>query len=276
MRQNQAQTGPLVIGDFLGVYDRNPCRVGGEAVDIGLIEVSKITSERSNRLRADAGVISGLVRGENLDRAFIYAYPFNADIRGPAYEAAQPLSGDGSYRFKLNPGTYNILVRARRNGNVRGPVAQADLIGESVNNPVTVEAGQVIKLAPIILKNPDSALWEKVQEGKIISETKTSIHGLIIDNKKQPVSKVFAFLYARDQVVGKPLAKSNFTTDDGRYAIYLTEGGVYYLGARGSLGGPLEPGDWVGSYDDNPEHLIKIETGKTLKGVNLTVAPFRE
>jgi hypothetical protein len=64
-------------------------------------------------------------------------------------------------------------------------------------------------------------------------------------------------------MVGKPTYLSAPSGDDGRFIIYLGDGGTYYLGARSSLGGPLEPGERVGTYDGDPRHAVTIERGQT-------------
>ena len=63
-------------------------------------------------------------------------------------------------------------------------------------------------------------------------------------------------------MVGKPTYLSAPSDRDGRFVIYLGDGGTYYLGARSSLGGPLEPGERVGTFDGDSRHAVAVERGQ--------------
>lgn len=66
-------------------------------------------------------------------------------------------------------------------------------------------------------------------------------------------------------MVGKPSYISAPSGADGRFEIRLGDGGRYYIGARSTYGGPLEPGEWVGTFDVRPDHLATVAKGQSLE-----------
>lgn len=53
---------------------------------------------------------------------------------------------------------------------------------------------------------------------------------------------LYVFAYLDSRMVGKPTYISAASDAQGFYRLYLGTGGTYYLGARSTFGGPLEPG----------------------------------
>jgi len=78
----------------------------------------------------------------------------------------------------------------------------------------------------------------------------------------QAVAGVYLFAYLDSRMVGKPTYISDPTGEDGGYRLNLGSGGTFFLGARSAFGGPLEPGEWVGTYDTVPDHRAEIEAGR--------------
>jgi hypothetical protein len=62
-------------------------------------------------------------------------------------------------------------------------------------------------------------------------------------------------------MVGKPVHMSTPTDSDGSFSLFLSDGGTYYVGARSAFGGPLEPGEWVGTFDGQADHGVTVERG---------------
>jgi hypothetical protein len=57
----------------------------------------------------------------------------------------------------------------------------------------------------------------------------------------------------------------------GRYVLNLSQGGVYYVGARSSYGETPALGEWYGRYEGTGDHSVRVETGKVLQGIDLVV-----
>jgi hypothetical protein len=51
------------------------------------------------------------------------------------------------------------------------------------------------------------------------------------------------------------------TGADGNFSLFLSDGGTYYIGARSAFGGPLEPGEWVGTFDGQADHSVTVTRG---------------
>jgi hypothetical protein len=64
------------------------------------------------------------------------------------------------------------------------------------------------------------------------------------------------------------------TDADGKFELFLSDGGTYYVGARSSFGGPLEPGEWVGTFNGKPDHSVTVAHGVNEDLGELTVKEF--
>jgi len=53
--------------------------------------------------------------------------------------------------------------------------------------------------------------------------------------------------------------------------INLPQGGRYYIGARSDYGDTPGYGEWYGRYEGTPDHSVRIETGKVLDHIDLSV-----
>ncbi len=63
------------------------------------------------------------------------------------------------------------------------------------------------------------------------------------------------------------------TGPDGKYVVFLPEGGTYYLAGRNKFGGPPKLGDLYGRYEDgavDPSGVV-VRNGEMLKDVDITV-----
>jgi hypothetical protein len=93
--------------------------------------------------------------------------------------------------------------------------------------------------------------------------TGTGFTGRVVDTEGQPLSGLYVFAYLDSRMTGKPAYISAPTGDDGRFALHLGDGGTYYVGARSAFGGPLEPGERIGTYDADPRHAAVAAKGTT-------------
>ena len=82
---------------------------------------------------------------------------------------------------------------------------------------------------------------------------------------------IYVFAYMDSRMVGKPTYISAPTGSDGNYRLFLGTGGRYYLGARSTYGGPLEPGEWVGTYDVVADHGVRITSGASAELEDIVV-----
>lgn len=204
--------------------------------------------------------------------AFVYIYTEEAaGLMGPSYGEAVQTGDDGRFRIDLQAGRYYLAARRRADGSRMGEVQPGDLNGTYPGNPVTVPRGSVASLGDFPLKTVDGGQrQERLSQGKF-TKTKTFFSGRTVDQDGNPVSGVYAFAYLDSRMVGKPSYISDPSDDSGRFVLYLGDGGTYYIGARSTFGGPLEPGEWVGTYDGRPDHGVALSKDQSLPLGDLVV-----
>lgn len=214
---------------------------------------------------ADAATgIAGQItyNGEPVSRAFVYIYTeTGAGLIGPSYGEAVQTGKDGMFTVNLPAGRYSLVARKRADGSRSGTLAPGDLNANYSGNPVDVRSGERLLLAEFSLARIDAEVYAQRQADGVFVKTDTSLHGQVVNTDGQPVSDVYVLAYLDSRMVGKPLHMSVPTGADGRFSLFLSDGGTYYIGARSAIGGPLEPGEWVGTFDGQPDHGISVLPG---------------
>ncbi len=260
-------------GDYYAYYGGNPVVVGdGETINIG-INCSPILAAAAKKPGGTG--IRGQVffGGKPLDRARVTLYQDDSTIfRGIGY-ASILTNQKGQFAFSLGPGAYYVVARKRLAGDSMGPLGVGDQFGFSPDNPVTVEKGSytiisincVKKLVKVKKGGQELTLGGTVKSGE------TVVQGRITDKSGKPVAGVYASAYRDSMMTMKPDFISKMTGPDGMYSISLSGGGVYYIGARNTIGGPAEKGDLLGRYAGNDDHSVKLKTGDKLNNIDIVV-----
>jgi len=222
---------------------------------------------------ADSGVSGRLtVAGQPVDRAFVYVYSdAGSELMGPSYGEAVQVDERGEFRIDLPAGRYHLVARRRADGSRAGELVPGDLNGSYPGNPVEVRRGERLELGPFQLEVIDPSVHAKRHEQGTFVATGTTLTGKVLDPQGEPISGVHVFAYLDRRMVGKPVHISTPTAADGSFQLYLGDGGTYFVGARSNYGGPLEPGEWVGTYDGRPDHAITVAKGQTQALGDLTV-----
>jgi hypothetical protein len=223
---------------------------------------------------ADGGVSGRLVNaaGDPLDRAYVYVYTeAGTGLIGPSYGEAVQVDGDGRFRIDLPAGRYHLVARRRADGSRAGELTPGDLNGSYPGNPVVVRSGEQLVLGGFPLAAIDPAVHARRQAQGTFAATGTTLSGKVLDPQGEPVSGVHVFAYLDRRMVGKPVHISAPTGADGTFLLHLGTGGTYFVGARSNYGGPLEPGEWVGTFDGRPDHAVTVAKGEAQALGNLTV-----
>ncbi|KIH77890.1 Carboxypeptidase regulatory-like domain-containing protein [Geoalkalibacter ferrihydriticus] len=205
------------------------------------------------RVVSDGGPVEG---------AWVYVYTNQASgLMGPSYAEAVRTDEVGRYRIPLPAGSYYLAARRRGDGSRLGEPAPGDLNGVHAGNPVVVIRGQEIDLEDIRVSvvEPETRAQRR-NEGKFVA-TETAFTGRVVDGRGTPQAGIFVFAYLDRRMVGKPTYISEPSSEDGSFTLYLSSGGTYYIGARSRFGGPLEPGERVGTYGGRADHGADIERG---------------
>jgi hypothetical protein len=214
---------------------------------------------------ADAATgVSGQIthQGEPVSRAFVYIYTeTDAGLIGPSYGEAIQVDKEGRFTVNLPAGRYSLVARKRADGSRSGALAPGDLNANYPGNPIEVRSGEILTLNDFILEKVDADVHAQRQADGVFTKTETLLHGQVVDADELPVSDVYVFAYLDSRMVGKPVHMSVPTGADGQFSLFLSDGGTYYIGARSAFGGPLEPGEWVGTFDGQPDHSVTIESG---------------
>ncbi len=215
---------------------------------------------RDGALVADPGTaLRGRVTaaGLPLARAYVYVYTeAAAGQMGPSYGEAVQTEADGTFHIEVPAGRYYLAARKRADGSRLGEPSPGDLNGSFAGNPVTVARGQDLDLGDFPLAPVDAEQYRQRHAAGKFAATDTSLSGHAVDQDGRPLKGIYVFAYLDSRMIGKPTYISDPTGSDGRFRLYLGRGGSYFVGARSTFGGPLEPGEWVGTFDGRPDHGI--------------------
>ena len=100
------------------------------------------------------------------------------------------------------------------------------------------------------------------------------IRGVIRARDGSPHAKVYAFAYKDSRMTGRPDYVSEWTREDGAYAIYVLEPGKYYVGARTGFMGVPKPDEPYGRYDGTGDHSVDVGEGAMVEGIDITLKRF--
>ncbi len=226
-------------------------------------------SERDPAAMSSGEGRMGQVNGQilaPLEGATLYVYKKGMDLYGPAFALSRATGPDGAFDLQLPEGDYIAVARKRHNGDTSGPVLAGDNKSEMLSFTVQGDDQKLTVLAP--LKTGDERrLTEQA------SATETGLSGTITDADGNPVEAARVHVYDHVQMSERPKYVSEKTGPDGRFLIFLPEGGTYYLAARDKFGGPPKLGDLYGRYDRGTiePSAVVVRSKEILQGVDITV-----
>ncbi len=254
----------------------NPHQVAEGMTQVATFNLREMGREGLPMADASTGVSGQIThKGEPVARAFVYIYTeTETGLIGPSYGEAVQTDQDGRFTINLPAGQYSLVARKRADGGRSGVLSPGDLNAQYPANPVEVRSGERLHLGDFHLTGVDAEVYARRQAEGVFTKTDTMLHGQVIDADGQPVSKVYVFAYLDSRMVGKPVYMSVPTAADGEFELYLSSGGTYYVGARSAFGGPLEPGEWVGTFDAQPDHSITVVRGAKDDLGQITVREF--
>lgn len=201
-----------------------------------------------------------------LEGTYLYIYKQGMDLYGPAFAISQATGPDGGFDLTLPEGEYIVVARKRDKGDTAGPVLAGDNKSDFVK--LTVKNG----MAPLTVVAPVK-VGDQRRLTKDAATTSTGLSGRILDADGKPVEGARVHVYDHVQMSERPKFVSEKTGPDGRYLVYLPQGGTYYLAARDKFGGPPKLGDLYGRYDQGTiePSAVVVREKEILQNVDITV-----
>ncbi len=209
--------------------------------------------------------ISGVVKGFNdFSKVRVYVYKNKTtNLRGPDYFKESKILQNGAFTIDIPEGSYYIAVRERAK-NIAGPLSENDKSAVYEKNPVIVKKGSYTELEKITLTKVDKERLGGVINKGIINIDGPIISGQVIRSDGKPAKKIFVLAYENQEMIGKPVSVSSPSDEHGNFKLILPAEGKYYIGARSKLGGPVEPGESVGTYTGSYDKAIYVKRGEKL------------
>ncbi|MCX7769666.1 MAG: DUF4198 domain-containing protein [Proteobacteria bacterium] len=231
--------------------------------DINLGDWNLHSKKDSKNFEKGTGIEGRVVNFTDYSKVRIYIYDnTKTQLRGPDYVREAKINPDGSFKIDLPSGKYYLAVREREK-RLAGPLSEKDKTGYYEKNPFSVEKGMYVKLGEIRLTNVDIKKLQKVNESGIIGDGIIITGNVFIKDKKLN-KKIYILAYENQEMIGKPVSIST-ADEQGNFKILLPKEGKYYIGARSRLGGPVEPGEYIGAYTGSSDRSIYVSKGKEIK-----------
>jgi hypothetical protein len=270
---------PVPVGGLMSFHGSNPFTLTpGSSTDVNFSLARKI-AEPIARPAGDeeSGALAGVVTWEGRELAGVQVNLYldaESAFRGVAFAAAPPTDERGAFSFEMLPESgYYVVARKRGAGVGPGPLAEGDFYGYFVDNPVQIRRGTAVEI-----------VLEMVSKGRDVGNADgrprpsgTSIAGRVTDGGGAVVRGVYAFAYEEKVMAHKkPAFISREVDGQGRYVIYLSRGGTFYVGARSAYGDSPAKGEWYGRYDGTPDHGVTVEAGASVAGIDIRVERILE
>ncbi len=209
---------------------------------------------------------------EALAGAYVNIYPdATSNLLGPSQFISSPTDAQGGYTLELPPGTYYVVARKRQSGQAMGPLSPGDYYSEHQRILTTVVEGKmaVVDLPVAKVKAPMFFKKEMVE-----TRADTGIRGRLVDQDGKPVAGGFATAYLDQNMRRLPDFASTLSDAEGRFSLYLPEGGTYYLGARIHAWDMPRPGEPYGKLGGDTPQPVVVEKGAFVEGILIEMVPF--
>lgn len=203
--------------------------------------------------------------------AHVYAYRNpRGGLRGPAdFEAL--VGADGRYFLDLVEGEYHLVARLRQGGSDAGPPRPGDVWAIFPHNPVLVSSDMTSR-ADLALRRTGQPLLLK--EGSLASG-ETGYSGEIVDESGRPVAGAIALAYRTVDHRRMPDYTAAPSSGDGRFVLYLPQGGRFCLAARTRTRGQPAAGEPYGVLAPGAEGCRSVERGVILEVGTIVLRPYR-
>ena len=210
--------------------------------------------------------------GTPLNGGYVNIYPDTiSNLLGPSQFISTPTDENGDYQLEVPAGVYYVVARKRLSGPSTGPLSPGDYYSEHQRLVTRVETGKFVEIElPVVVMKAPMFFKSRVVD----KETETGISGVLTDSTGKPVMGGFAMAYSDKEMKRLPDYASTLSDEQGRFTIFLPEGGRYYLAARIHAWDMPSPGEPYGKLGDEDPTLLDVETGRFIKDVSIVMTPF--
>ena len=223
-----------------------------------------------DRAAKDIGRIEAVIRdssGNLMPGSKLHIYLSNsADFRGLADYTSGLADSNGIASINLKSGKYYLIARKRANEEAVGPLREGDFNGRFDNNPVQLKENEILKLEVIM---------EKIEGKMLLSplspKTSIFIEGILKDETGDPVKNGYAMVYHSKDVESRPDYMSRPSDNKGRFKVYISKTGIYFIIGRVRYGGPPKLEELYGKYNNVG---IELNADDKIKDVEIILKPF--
>lgn len=208
-----------------------------------------------------------------LEGAYVNLYPDTiSNLLGPSQFISSPTDEQGRYLIQdVPPGTYYIVARKRQSGHPTGPLSPGDYYSHHQRITAEVIEGKLAQVdLPVVPMKAPMFFKKAVTDQR----TDTGIRGSLVDPQGNPVPGSFAIAYMDDDIKRAPDFASTLTDQQGRFVLYLPEGGSYYLAGRIHAWDMPRPGEPYGIYGDSEPQPLQVEEGTFVEDIQIVMTPF--
>lgn len=259
--------------EFYCYYGRNPVAVPeGGVAEMNMSLVTKSPPLPTVEPRVKTGLFGQLTyNGEPLEGAVVTVYTdLNNQLKGMGLGMTAPTDAEGIFEADIPAGTYYLVARKRNSGAFMGPLRDGDFFGFYAANPLQIKEGELGRVTIAMLEVPQKVIR---LADRLFGQT--SISGIVVDGEDKPVGGIRVLLYDNPMMLNRPLYVSQPSADDGSFVLSFPAGGIYFLAARDSLGGPPMPGQKYGRYLGSPDGSVRLKSGQKLTDIKLVVEPMQ-
>ncbi len=258
---------------YKGEFPGNPVSVpaGGtvRGVDVAMSEMSSGGFSPQPGTGVAGTVTSG---GRPVRGACVYAYPSGSGtVRGPAYAAFARTDDRGRFRLLLRAGSFLVVARRKGGEDETGAMTPEGESGGGEGTAVALSPGRWEEIGTIALHAPREASRRLRSAAGGQERVSTQILGTVVRDDGSPAEGVYVMAYADHRMIGRPYAISGKAGKGGEFVLSLPRPGTFYLGARSARGGPVSPGEWIGTFDGDPAHAVTVRAGERRDGVRIRV-----
>ncbi len=230
-------------------------------------------SREEGALEGPTGIAGSVTDRQGLPAAgaFVYAYrSARGGLRGPAdFEVL--VNGEGRYFLDLVPGSYHLVARWRGGGADAGPPRPGDAWALPKRNPVAVREGSTTR-ADFLLQGVVRPTL--MREGTLTAGD-TGFTGRLVDGEGKGVAGGFVLAYRDLDTHRMPDATSPAAGEDGRFLLYLPQGGNWCLAARTRTRGQPTAGEPYGLLGPGAGGCRQVKKGEVRDVGEIVLRPYR-